>query len=161
MKTSESIGKIVPALLKAQRKIGAVTKGADNPFFKSKYADLPSVMEVCKGPLNEEGIVIIQSPKIEINPENGNVLNIVETVLMHESGEFISGEMALLLDKIDMQKLGSAVSYAKRYVLQSMTFIPSVDDDGNKASGKKTAKQNLKKDSSVPSFSKKSEDDGF
>ena len=159
MKTSESIGKIIPALLKAQRKIGAVTKGANNPFFKSKYADLPSVMEVCKAPMNEEGIVIIQTPSIVKNEITGEIYNIVETLLVHESGEFISGEMRLILNKEDMQNLGSAISYSKRYTLQSLAFIPNQDDDdGNKASGKKApVKQNLKK--GAPSFSKN--DTGF
>ena len=145
MKTSESIGKIIPALLKAQKKIGAAVKGADNPFFKSKYADLGSVMEACKGPLNDEGIVIVQSPSLRKNEITGEVDNIMETVLLHESGEFIQGEMKLILDKKDMQKLGSAISYSKRYILQSMAFIPAMDDDANIASNKSAAKKDFKK----------------
>jgi len=157
MKRSEQIGKIMPALLKAQKKIGAAKKGADNPFFKSKYADLGSVMEACKEPLNDEGISIIQSPTLVKNELTGESESIVETLLIHESGAFVSSEMKLILDKQDMQKLGSAISYAKRYTLQALAFIPSADDDANKASGKKTSKPNLKQASS---FSKK-ESSGF
>src|ERR1035437_4743809 len=60
MRTSSGIAKIAAALNKAQRNIGSATKGAANPFFKSKYADLGSVMEACKEALNNEGITVLQ-----------------------------------------------------------------------------------------------------
>ena len=63
--------------------------------------------------------------------------------------------MKLLLNKNDMQSSGSAQSYARRYILQAMAFINSLDDDANKASGKKPAKK-----AGAPSFSKK-ESTGF
>lgn len=128
MKTSESISKIAPALLKAQKEIGSAKKEADNPFYHSKFADLGEVMRVCKKPCNDNGITILQPEDAD---ENGNY---VETVLLHESGEFISARMrvAVKADN-DPQALGSAVSYAKRYCLQSLLLIPSEDDDGEKA----------------------------
>lgn len=124
MKTSESFTKIAAALLKAQRNIGAAQKGADNPFFKSTYADLATVMEACKEHLNDAGILVLQPV---VSDETGEY---VETVLLHESGEFVSSRMKLVLAKQDMQAFGSAVSYARRYGLQSLVFIPSIDDDG-------------------------------
>jgi len=157
MKLSESIVKIIPALLRAQKNIGAAKKESDNPFFKSKYADLGSVMEACKKPLNDEGIVVVQSPKLSTNPDTGEISNIMETILFHESGEFISGEMLLVLDKKDMQKLGSAISYAKRYILQALTFIPSEDND---AEGAMSRPKKPAKKAGAPSFSKK-ESTGF
>lgn len=132
MRTSESIAKIAPALLKAQRKMGAATKDAANPFFKSKYADLGSVMEVVKGPLNEEGISILQP----VSSREGS--HYVETILLHESGELIASEaLRLELDKTDMQKLGSAITYARRYTLQSLLSIPAEDDDAEGTMGRK------------------------
>ncbi len=128
MKTSESIIKIVPALLKAQKAIGAAKKGATNPFFHSKYADLGSVMEACKDELNGNGVVILQ-------PVVGTM---VETVLLHESGEWMTSETPIICaTQNDPQKLGSAITYARRYGLQSMLFIPAEDDDGNGASNGK------------------------
>jgi len=124
MKTSESIKEIAPALLKAQKEIGSAVKGSTNPFFKSKYADLGSVMEACKDALNKNGITVLQ-------PVGYGKL---ETVLLHESGEFISEEMEIVSKSdIDPQAQGSAITYARRYSLQSMVFIPAEDDDGNKA----------------------------
>ena len=86
MKTSESVSKVIPALLRAQKNIGAAVKGASNPFFKSTYADLGSVMEVCKEPLNNEGIVILQTPTVRKNEESGEYENFMETTFFHESG---------------------------------------------------------------------------
>ena len=127
MKHSESIKTISPALLKAQKKIGSAKKGSVNPFFKSSYADLGAVMEACKDPLNENGIAILQPIGT-----NGDVY--VETVLLHESGEWISDRMAIApKSETNPQDQGSAITYARRYSLQSMVFIPAEDDDGEKA----------------------------
>jgi len=128
MKTSESIIKIAPALLVAQRKIGGAIKGSTNPFFKSSYADLGSVMEACKDALNDAEIAILQ-------PIGSDELGVyVETVLLHSSGEFISDKMRIApKSETNPQDQGSAISYARRYSLQSMCFIPAEDDDGEKA----------------------------
>jgi hypothetical protein len=131
---STSVLKIAPALLRAQKKMGGAAKGANNPFFKSKYSDYNSVLEVIKEPLNEEGILILQPTSSDANG------HYVETLLIHESGEFISsGKMRLELDKVDMQKLGSAVTYARRYQAQSLLSIPSVDDDGESTMKRETS----------------------
>ena len=119
----QSVNQIAPALLKAQRKIGAAKKETANPFFRSKYADLGSVMEACKEALNDEGIVVLQPVSSD------NTGHYVETILLHESGESLTSKMRLELSKTDMQQLGSAISYARRYGLQSMMFIPAEDND--------------------------------
>jgi hypothetical protein len=127
MNKSESITKLAAALAKAQKNIGAASKGAANPFFKSKYADLGSVMEACKEALNAEGITVLQPVTTSVDGKHA-----VETVLLHDSGEFISSTMTLELTKTNMQDLGSAISYARRYSLQSLVFIPAEDDDAEK-----------------------------
>ena len=129
-RTSESINKIAPALLKAQQTMGAATKGAANPFYKSKYADLAEVMEVCKEPFNDNGILILQPVS---TGEHGVV---VTTLFLHTSGEWLSSAVYFPSAKVDSQEYGKCVSYARRYSLQSFAFIPAVDDDGNTASGK-------------------------
>jgi len=129
MKSSNTIVELAKALNKAQAKMGGAVKGAANPYFKSKYADLNSVIEACKEHLNSEGISVIQPV---VSDETGDH---VETILVHTSGEYIASRMRLKVQKEnDMQAYGSAISYARRYGLQSMVFIPSSeDDDGEKA----------------------------
>lgn len=127
MKTSETISKFSTAFTKAQNLMGSAKKGSDNPFFRSKYADLAAVLEAVKEPLNSSGISILQP----VSFENG--FHHVTTMLLHESGEFISETMKLEITKNDMQALGSAISYARRYSLQSITGLPAEDDDGEKS----------------------------
>lgn len=129
MNKSESIVKLSAALLKAQASMGGAVKGAKNPYFKSSYSDYNSVLEVVKEPLNEAGLIVLQPTVVR----DGRTL--VETTIIHaESGEFLSGEMEVVTTKDrDPQAYGSAITYARRYALQSMLSIPSVDDDGETA----------------------------
>lgn len=136
MKTSESIKNLTKALLIAQAKMGGATKGSKNPFFKSSYADLPTVMEVVKDPLNEAGIIVLQPPA------HREGRNFIETMLIHaESGEFMQSETEVICAKQnDPQAFGAAQTYARRFGLQAMGFIPALDDDGNQAAGRAAAK---------------------
>ena len=127
-------------MLEVQRKVGAVVKGSDNPFFSSTYADLGAVMEVVKGPLNEEGIFVTHEMEYAI--DNGKAFNILTTALTTDDGQRISSS-AVIPDVKDAQKLGSAITYLKRYTLQALMFIPSIDDDGNAASNKKKPKTTM------------------
>lgn len=133
MNKSDSITKISAALVKAWKNIGSATKDASNPFFKSTYATLGEVMEVVKQPLLDQGIIVMQ-PVVDGE--------FVETILLHESGEWISGTMKLVCAKPhDPQAMGSATSYNRRYGLQSMCFVPAVDDDGEKAMARTPARK--------------------
>lgn len=115
------------ALSDLQNSITKVVKNTDNPYFKSKYADLNALFEQAKPLITEKGFVLIQVVR-------GSQLH---TELVHlETGESISGDMDLLTTKPDMQQLGSAITYARRYSLLAMLNIETVDDDGNSASGK-------------------------
>ncbi len=128
MRVTNSIVNIATAILNAQKKMGGATKGSKNPFFKSNYADYGAVLEVVKEPLNEEGVSIIQSTYSDAAG------HYVETILLHTSGEFISsGPLRLELTKVDMQSLGSSITYSRRYQLQALLGIPSFDDDGESA----------------------------
>lgn len=130
---SPIIDKLAPALLAAQKTITTVTKEANNPFFKSKYASLENVIDACKAQLNEQDIVVLQPIGRD---DQGHY---VETVLLHTSGQYISSRMYLVLTKEDMQGLGSATSYARRYSLQSLVFLASGDDDDGEAAVGRTA----------------------
>jgi len=136
MKSSSSVTNISSALLKAQKSMGAAKKDAKNPFFKSKYADLGAVLEACKDALNENGITILQ-------PHSGDC---VETILLHESGEWVSSETKIVVVKQnDPQALGSAISYARRYGLQSLISLPAEDDDAETAMSRPTTTSNVTK----------------
>ena len=128
MDKSESIKNIAIAMCKAQSEMGGAHKGANNPFFKSKYADLGAVVQAVKEPFTNNGLSYVQFP-IE---EGGRIG--VETILMHESGEWLSNSFTVNLTKQDAQGAGSAITYCRRYGLQAVAGIPSEDDDGNSAS---------------------------
>lgn len=133
MNKSETIGKIAAALVKAQSEMGNATKGATNPFFKSKFADLNSVREACIPVLNAQGVSVLQPTSVI----EGKLY--VETLLLHESGEFISGLYEVVVAKQnDPQALGAAISYSRRYGLQSMVNIGAADDDAESAMGRNT-----------------------
>lgn len=113
---------------KAQSEMGGAHKAENNPFFKSKYADLKAVVKAVKEPFASNGLSYVQFP-IE---ENGRIG--VETILMHTSGEWLSNSFTVQLSKQDAQGAGSAITYCRRYGLQAVAGIPSDDDDGNAAS---------------------------
>tara|TARA_R110000803_G_scaffold56920_2_gene114496 strand:+ start:3608 stop:4195 length:588 start_codon:yes stop_codon:yes gene_type:complete len=127
MKTSESIAELAKALCKAQSQMGGAAKTANNPFFKSKYADLSSVVQAIKEPFADNGLSYVQFP-ISTNSAIG-----VVTRLMHQSGEYLEQEYYLPLQKLDPQAAGAAITYARRYALQSIAGIPAEDDDGESA----------------------------
>ena len=119
---------IATALAKAQANMGKAIKQATNPHFRSKYADLGSVVDACMPALNEAGIAVIQPT----GEEGGQ--RFVETIFIHgESGERLSCRVPLIAAKNDMQGFGSAVTYARRYGLMTMAGIAPEDDDGNAA----------------------------
>ena len=129
LEKSENITNLAAALLKAQKAIGVAIKDAKNPYFKSNYADLKAVIEAVKEPLNENGITFLQA----VN-NNGQELPVIETMLLHESGQFISSVTPVFCAKPnDPQAFGSGVTYSKRYALQAMLGLPTADDDGEGA----------------------------
>jgi hypothetical protein len=132
MRTSESLTKLADALSKAQGELGNVTKDNVNPHFKSKYADLASVRDAVKPVLAKHGLSVIQLP---VYTEQGIALT---TRLLHTSGEWVEGELLLMLSKPDMQGVVSAITYARRVSLAAVTGVAPVDDDddGNAATGK-------------------------
>jgi hypothetical protein len=141
MKTSQTVEKIAPSLLKAQKEITFAIKDSTNPHFKSSYADLESVIEAIKKPLNDNGIIFMQS----FSPSEAGKLNLT-TRLMHESGEWIEDELTMPLQKNDAQGYGSAATYSRRYALAAITGLYQADDDGNEASKPKTLSDNQQKE---------------
>lgn len=129
MNKSESIGNLAKALSNVQKQLKPAIKDSQNPFFKSSYADLNSVWDACRDLLGANNLAVTQLNQVT------DLGVIIETVLMHESGEWISGEMLLPTSKHDAQGVGSAITYGRRYGLAAIIGIVSdVDDDGNAAS---------------------------
>ena len=127
MKSSESINELASALCNAQGQMGGAVKDSANPFFKSSYADLTSVIKAIKQPFADNGLSYTQFP---VSNENGVG---VSTRLMHVSGQWLEMEYTLPTVKKDPQASGSAITYARRYALQSIAGIPTADDDAESA----------------------------
>ena len=115
---------IYKKLLAAKKEIGKISKDSTNPFFKSKYFDVNSLLEHVEPILQSHGLVLLQPIKD----------NVVMTIIINsESGEQI--ESGLTLPNLtDAQKIGSAITYYRRYTLQSLLGLQAEDDDANKAS---------------------------
>jgi hypothetical protein len=122
---------LAQALVKAQKAFGPALKTNTNPHFRSKYAGLDACIEAVVDALNDNGIALTQKTH---ETERPGV--VVETVLVHESGEELSfGKLFVPSSKADAQGYGSAITYARRYQLQTALGIAPEDDDGNAASG--------------------------
>jgi len=117
---------IATALVKAKQAFGPALKSKDNPFFKSKYADLSACLNAVDDACLAAGIVVYQ----ETFEDSTGVT--VETVFLHESGESLRcGKLHVPAAKQDPQGYGSALSYARRYSLMTACGIAAEDDDGN------------------------------
>ncbi len=152
MEKSEEINELSAALSKAQGVIIPASKDSDNPFFKSKYADLAAVWEVARDPLYKNGLSITQHPSAE-----GNAVT-VETVLTHSSGQWMSSRLTMTAKDPGPQAIGSCITYARRYGLSAVVGIASeIDDDGNAATGlSKVDKKEKHSDPIIPQTLKES-----
>jgi hypothetical protein len=130
MRTSENIDKLAEALLRAQQQIRFAAKDSKNPHFKNNYADLESVIDAIKGPLNDNGIVFLQLP----SPSDDGKLHLT-TRLMHRSGQWMEDTAVAPMPKQDPQGFGSTLTYLRRYSLSAVTGLYQADDDGNAGSG--------------------------
>jgi hypothetical protein len=127
---SSAFGKIALAMAKAQGAMEGALKDSDNPFFKSKYADLASVWEDCRKPLSENEIAVFQLPAA-----NGKRVT-VTTLLVHSSDQWIENELTMDSKDPSPQAIGSAISYTRRYALSAMVGVYQKDDDAEAAHGR-------------------------
>jgi hypothetical protein len=132
MNKSESICDLAKALMLVQAGLTPAKRDSTNPYYNSTYADLSSVWESCRELLAKNGLCVIQGNSVGAE----NTL-IVETILIHESGQWIQSELCLPLSKNDPQGVGSAMTYGRRYGLAAIVgIVADADDDGNAASAK-------------------------
>lgn len=129
MKKSDNIAALAKAMCQVQAEIENASKNAANPHFRSKYADLAEVLNTVRPVMSKHGISITQFPAFE------NGIASVETIVMHTSGEWMTGISSAPVTKQDAQGVGSALTYLRRYSLAAIAGIAQEDDDGNSAVG--------------------------
>lgn len=120
---SEQVNELAAALAKAQAGMKPAVKNAKNPFFKSNYATLDSVLDSLKKPLSDNGLSVCQIPT------GGGLV----TVLLHSSGQWVAGCLPLHAEKETPQAFGSAITYARRYALGAITGLATEEDDDGEA----------------------------
>ena len=126
MDKSESIKEIATALCKFQGEVDKIKKTELNPFFKNKYADLSSILDVIKRPLTDCGLSFVQFPVGKYG---------LDTMLMHASGEWICASYEMKPTRDDPQGAGLVITYQRRYALGAILGLNiDNDDDGNKGS---------------------------
>lgn len=131
MNKSESIKNLALAMVKFNCEVGKVAKDANNPFFKNKYATLDTIIDEVRPLLAKNGLTLMQIP----GGDGDNVM--LKTFLMHESGEWMESDRLIMKPvKNDPQAIGSCITYARRYSLNSfLSLNTGEDDDANKATG--------------------------
>jgi hypothetical protein len=132
MRTSDQINEISAALAKAQGEIQNPAKEAQNPHFRSTYADLSGGINAIRDGLSKNGIAFIQSTRLD-----GDIL-IVDSRLSHASGQWVESEFPACKFPAKPQEIGSALTYARRYALFALVGIAGEDDDGNAANNAET-----------------------
>lgn len=138
MERSEFVNELATALAKAQGAMQPALKDANNPFFKSKYADIASVWEACRKPLADNGLSVVQLPE----PSENSIL--LTTILLHSSGQYLSSSLKFPIAKSDPQSYGSALTYARRYALAAAVGVYQDDDDANTASQRDSKSSNVR-----------------
>ena len=142
IRTSETIGTLAGALAKAQARITPVVAAETAKVrmkaggeYSYKYAHLAAVLDACRLPIAENGLALVQFPRLV-----GDFV-VVTTLLVHASGEYLSSDLALRPDTLAPQSIGSAITYARRYsVLAMIGIAPEEDDDGQAAQPRENSK---------------------
>jgi hypothetical protein len=137
---SESLLGLIPALIAARAAMPPITKDKFNPHFNSRYADLASIRESAAAPLRDNGLCILQTTRWA---EGELFLN---TSLIHTSGEFLTFDYPVFADYGNPQKLGAALTYARRLSMQTLLDITPEDDDGETAMGRGPGRQEPRRD---------------
>jgi hypothetical protein len=133
MNKSESLANLAAALSAVQGALRPAEENATNPFFKSRYADLASIISAARAYMAANGLSVSQFPGPTYNGDSHHYATLT-TILMHSSGEWISQDLTMPLAKVDPQGYGSAITYARRYALASVLgIVAGEDDDANSA----------------------------
>lgn len=133
MNITENHAELFKAMAAAQGEFTTVAKDKDNPFYKSKYAPLDSIIEMVRPVLAKHGLSVMQFTDL---PDTGEGV-LIETIITHLSGEYISGKLYMPAAKLDPQGFGSAITYGRRYALAAaLGIVSDEDNDGQGIKGK-------------------------
>lgn len=135
MRKSHMISELAEALVVVQGQLEGAKMDAINPFFKHKYATLASVWAAGRQLLSDNGLSVVQTCSVG---DSGSL--IVDTTLLHTSGQWIGGELAIKPARDDPQGLGSAITYARRYGLAAIIGVCPEDDDAEAATDRPVKK---------------------
>jgi len=140
MNKSESIAVLSKALVLAQSEFPRVAFNSTNPYFNSNYADLGAVIETSKPILKSHGLAVSQL----VEGAAGEVG--ITTLLIHESGEYISSCVTILVDGKNLaQEAGKSITYLRRYALAAILGLyADADNDGNDSPHKEPSKASSK-----------------
>jgi hypothetical protein len=125
---SSECDKLFEALSKAQSEMLIADRDSNNPYFKSKYADLASITRASRPYLTKHGLCVCH--QVEQTEEGQNIL---VCILGHSSGQYLESRFRILPQKPDIQSLGSHITYLRRYSMVSLLGIADADDDGEMA----------------------------
>jgi hypothetical protein len=134
MEKSESITKLSTALSVFQGKMASIGKDSTNPFFRMKYASLTNIWDTIREPLAANGLSVVQGAEHDLS--EGHI--VVETMLMHVSGEFVSTALPIKPVRDEPQGMGSALTYARRYGLSAILGLVTDEDDDAETAQKRT-----------------------
>jgi len=127
---SEQIAELATALSKAQGEFQVAQLNRQNPYFKSRYADLMSVVSSARPALSKHGLSVVQDI---LSDEHGS--NVLHTILLHSTGQYIESRMRIVPPKSDIQTISSYVTYLKRLTYASLVgVVTGEDDDDGEAS---------------------------
>jgi len=148
MYQSQTVGELAAALAAAQAELKDAEKSSENPHFKSKYADLATVLQTVRPVLSAHGLAVLQLPG-SYSKETGTVQ--LSTLLIHKSGEFVGDALYVPVSKPDAQGIGAAITYGRRYALAAICGIAQDDDDGETAVGRGEKTKAKAKPATAPS----------
>lgn len=137
MKTSDEIDKISEAFAIAQGEFKPIEKNKENPHFKSKFADLSSILLATREALSKNGLSITQSPTFQ-----DNRINVISR-LLHKSGQWVETNLSIKPIQDTAQAIGSAVTYGRRYGISALLGVCADDDDDGNEASKKTDHRNF------------------
>ncbi|MFA4971838.1 MAG: ERF family protein [bacterium] len=146
---SEKIEALAAALVAAQSELKAIHKDKTANIqtktggqYAYSYADLATVIEVCRPVLAKHKLAVTQVLGNLIGAEGGSVGIAVQTLLVHESGEYISSDYGLTCAMDDPKSAGSVITYLRRYGYQALVGIASEEDDDGAAGSRAAPKVN-------------------
>jgi hypothetical protein len=150
--TSSETKYLAPALVAAQEALKPIAKDGKNPAFRSRYATLDGIMETVRPALAAHGLAVVQGVVHPETGEGGRLVGImVETRLIHTSGEWLASVVPVPVAKGDAHGLGSALSYGRRYGISALLALSTdEDDDGNAAAKAPPAKPQAKPAPAAP-----------